>query len=70
MDRNMFNIHEDAKKYEEYVIGLRQEFHRHPELSDQEVWTSGRICEELAAKLDEVWKTDVQYSPNKVHKML
>lgn len=20
------------------------------------------------AKLDEVWKTDVQYSPNKVHK--
>ena len=43
----MFNIHEDAKKYEEYVIGLRQEFHRHPELSDQEVWTSGRICEEL-----------------------
>ena len=43
----MFNIHEDAKKYEEYVIGLRQEFHRHPELADQEVWTSGRICEEL-----------------------
>lgn len=43
----MFNVHEDAKKYEEYVIGLRQEFHRHPELSDQEVWTSGRICEEL-----------------------
>lgn len=43
----MFNIHEDAKKYEEYVISLRQEFHRHPELSDQEVWTSGRICEEL-----------------------
>ena len=43
----MFNIHEDAKKYGEYVIGLRQEFHRHPELSDQEVWTSGRICEEL-----------------------
>ncbi len=22
------------------------------------------------AKLDEVWKTGVQYSPNKVHKML
>ena len=22
------------------------------------------------AKLDEVWKTDVQYSPSKVHKML
>lgn len=22
------------------------------------------------AKLDEVWKTDVQYSPNKVYKML
>lgn len=22
------------------------------------------------AKLDEAWKTDVQYSPNKVHKML
>ena len=33
----MFNIHEDAKKYEDYVIGLRHEFHRHPELSDQEV---------------------------------
>lgn len=43
----MFNIQEDAKKYEEYVIALREEFHRHPELSDQEVWTSGRICEEL-----------------------
>ena len=35
----MFNIHEDAKKYEDYVIGLRHEFHRHPELSDQEGWT-------------------------------
>jgi len=22
------------------------------------------------AKLDEVWKTNVQYSPNKVHKLL
>ena len=43
----MFNIHEEAKKYENYVIDLRHEFHRHPELSDQEVWTSGRICEEL-----------------------
>ena len=35
----MINIKDDAKKYEDYVISLRHEFHRHPELSDQEFWT-------------------------------
>lgn len=29
------------------VVALRREFHAHPELSEQEVWTAGRICQEL-----------------------
>ncbi len=45
----MINIKEDAKKYKEYVISLRHELHRHPELSDQEVWTCQRIEKELDA---------------------
>lgn len=32
----------------EYVISLRREFHRHPELSGQERWTADRIAKELA----------------------
>lgn len=41
------NIYEESKKYEEYVINLRREFHRHPELSDKEFWTCERIEKEL-----------------------
>lgn len=40
---------DQVKKYEDYVIGLRRELHRHPELSGQEIWTSQRICSELDA---------------------
>ena len=34
---------------QEYVVSLRRELHQHPELSMQEEWTCGRICEELSA---------------------
>lgn len=37
-----------AKKYKQYVIDLRREFHRYPEPSLNEVRTSARIKEELA----------------------
>ena len=36
-----------AAQYEQYVIGLRREFHQHPELSLQEQRTAARIQEEL-----------------------
>lgn len=36
-----------AEQCEAYVIGLRREFHMHPELSLQEEWTSARIASEL-----------------------
>ena len=32
---------------EDYIIAMRREFHRHPELSDKEDGTVARICEEL-----------------------
>ena len=38
-----------AEQCEAYVIGLRREFHMHPELSLQEEWTSARIASELKA---------------------
>ena len=41
------NIKELAKKYEQYTIDVRREFHMHPELSMKEVGTSDRIKEEL-----------------------
>ena len=41
------NIHELAKKYEEYMLDLRHYFHMHPELSLQEENTSLRIQKEL-----------------------
>lgn len=41
------NICEYAKKYEQYIVQLRREFHKHPELSEKEEWTSKRIKEEL-----------------------
>lgn len=37
-----------SKKYKDYVINLRREFHKYPELSWQEFRTSERIKEELA----------------------
>ena len=36
-----------AKKYQDTVVSLRREFHRHPELSFQEVETTKRIAAEL-----------------------
>lgn len=33
----------------DYVISLRREFHRHPEISMEEEWTCARICQELPA---------------------
>ncbi|MBQ6583235.1 MAG: amidohydrolase [Mogibacterium sp.] len=32
-----------------YITELRRDLHRHPELSEQEVWTENRICAELEA---------------------
>lgn len=40
-------IEEIAKKYEDYVIRMRREFHRHPELSKQEKRTSEIVQNEL-----------------------
>lgn len=42
----MKNI-ELARKYEQYIIGLRRVFHIHPELSGQETQTLARIQQEL-----------------------
>ena len=36
-----------AEKNHDYVVEMRRYFHRHPELSTQEVNTSKKICEEL-----------------------
>lgn len=41
------NIKELAKKYEQYTIDMRREFHMNPELSMQDVRTAKRIKEEL-----------------------
>ncbi len=35
------------QQYKDPVISLRRDFHRHPELSNQESRTSARVCEEL-----------------------
>ena len=40
-------IKELAKKYKDYVVGLRREFHQMPEPSLQEYKTSKRIQDEL-----------------------
>lgn len=34
-----------AEKNHDYVVEMRRYFHRHPELSTQEVNTSKKICE-------------------------
>lgn len=41
------NIKETSKKYEQYTIGMRREFHMNPEPSMHETRTAGRIKEEL-----------------------
>ena len=41
------NVEELATEYKQYVIDIRREIHRHPELSWQEVETSKRIKREL-----------------------
>jgi amidohydrolase len=37
-----------ADELESYVIELRREFHRHPEVASKEEWTSARLKEEIA----------------------
>ena len=41
------NLLDLATKYEDRVIDIRHDLHRHPELSSEEVWSTNRICEEL-----------------------
>ncbi len=41
------NIKEISKNYEQYIIGMRREFHMNPEPSMHETRTAGRIKEEL-----------------------
>lgn len=45
----MGNMLELGKKYEDYIVDLRREFHRFPELSLEEVETTKRIVRELTA---------------------
>lgn len=41
------NVLEEVKKYKDYAVAMRREFHRHPELSWQETETAARIRREL-----------------------
>ncbi|MGV9021552.1 M20/M25/M40 family metallo-hydrolase [Clostridioides difficile] len=41
------NLKQLSEKYEEYVIQMRREFHKYPELSFKEIRTTQRIREEL-----------------------
>ena len=41
------NVMEEVRKYRDYAIAMRREFHRHPELSWQEERTAARIRKEL-----------------------
>ncbi len=36
-----------AMEQQDYAVSMRREFHQHPEITGEEVWTSGRIAEEL-----------------------
>ena len=47
MDKN--EIRALAEGQREYMVSLRREFHRHPEVAGDEVWTSARIAQELTA---------------------
>jgi len=40
-------IRELSEKYEDQIIAWRREFHENPEVSGEEIRTSGRVCEEL-----------------------
>jgi len=53
--RELDNIKQEVEARREAMVGLRRDFHRHPELSFQERWTAGVIEARLrAAGLDEV----------------
>ncbi len=41
------NVMDEVNKYRDYAVNMRREFHRHPELSWQEIHTARRIREEL-----------------------
>lgn len=43
----MFDYLKSATEQEDYIISMRREFHRHPEVSNKEERTVARICEEL-----------------------
>ena len=38
---------QEARKVNDWVFAIRRELHRHPEKSMEEVWTAGRVAEEL-----------------------
>ncbi|SCI26973.1 MULTISPECIES: M20 family metallopeptidase [unclassified Romboutsia] len=41
------NVKEEIKKYKDYIVSMRRDFHKHPERSGVEIRTSKRIKEEL-----------------------
>lgn len=41
------NVLEEVRQHQEHLIGLRRDFHRHPELSWNENRTQKVICREL-----------------------
>ena len=41
------NVLEEVKKYKDYAVAMRREFHRHPELSWQETETAPGYAESL-----------------------
>lgn len=49
MKVEILKVREYAKKYKDYIIGLRREFHMYPESSTKEFKTSQRIKKELEA---------------------
>ena len=44
------SIHALAKKYQEYAVGIRREFHKNPEVGMKEFRTQKRVFEELDIK--------------------
>lgn len=56
------NILEKAKEIQDYVVGLRRDFHRHPEPSFKEYRTSRKVKEELSKmgiKVESIGETGV-----------
>lgn len=43
----MLNMTENVKQYEDYIIAMRREIHRHPEVSMEEYRTSELVCAQL-----------------------